>query len=72
MTNKHREDGGMSTDLTKFTIGELTKIRQALQKSQGAFLQASQGYFWNYMDPAKCGYADEDELAEAHEQCDHW
>jgi hypothetical protein len=23
------------------------------------------------MDPGKCGYADEDELAEAHEQCDH-
>jgi hypothetical protein len=22
------------------------------------------------MDPGKCGYADDDELAEAHEQCD--
>ena len=67
----------MSTDFTKFSVGELTKVRAVLQNNQGDFLLKQSiikyhedTFGSNYMDPVKCGYVGEGELAEAHEQSD--
>ena len=66
----------MSTDFTrnspmplytKFSNAELTKVRQVLLKSQGAFLleralikHHKDTFASNYMDPVKCGNTDKD------------
>ena len=77
MSNKQREAGGIAMDFSKFSETQLKKVATMLGKSQGSFLlkqalikHRKDTFGSNYMDHAKCGYAKEEELVEAHEQCD--
>jgi hypothetical protein len=77
MSNKEREAGGVATDFSKFFEAQLKKVTKALGKSQGSFLlkqalikHRKDTFGSNYMDHAKCGYDNEAELVESHEQCD--
>ena len=73
MSNKKREAGGVAMDFSKFSEAQLKKLAKPLGKSQGSFLlkqalikhrKDTSGS--NYMDHAKCGYANEEDLVEAH------
>ena len=77
MSKKDREAGGIVTDFSKFSVAQLKNVGTVLSKSQGSFLlkqalirHRKDTFGSNYMDHVKCGYKDEDELTEAHEQCD--
>ena len=77
MSNKERDTGGITTDFTKFSESHLKKIAQTLGKNQGTFLlhqslinHHKDTFGSNYMDHTKCGYDNETELVETHEQCD--
>ncbi len=77
MSKEDREAGGIVTDFSKFSVAQLKNVATMLSKSQGSFLleqalikHRKDTFGSNYMDHAKCGYANEDELTEAHAQCD--
>jgi hypothetical protein len=77
MSNKEREDGGVVMDFSKFSETQLKKVAKTLGKSQGSFLLQQvlikfrkDTFGSNYMDHAKCGYDNEEDLVEVHEQCD--
>jgi hypothetical protein len=64
-------------DFSKFSETQLKKVVKSLGKSQGSFLlkqalikHRKDTFGSNYMDHAKCGYDNEEDLVEAHEQCD--
>jgi hypothetical protein len=81
MSNKEREAGDVAMekamDFSKVSEAQLKKLAKPLGKSQGSFLlkqalikHRKDTFGSNYMDHAKCGYANEEDLVEAHEQCD--
>ena len=77
MSKKDREAGGIVTDFAKFSDAQLKKVAIVLGKCQGSFLlkqtlikHRKDTFGSNYMDHAKCGYANEEDLVEAYEQCD--
>ena len=77
MSKKDREAGGIVTDFARFSDAQLKKVATVLGKSQGSFLlkqalikHRKDTFGSNYMDHAKCGYANADDLVEAYQQCD--
>jgi hypothetical protein len=77
MSKKDREAGGIVTDFAKFSDAQLKKVVIVVSKSPGSFLlkQAlikhhKDTFGSNYVDHAKFGYGKEEDLTEAHEQCD--
>ncbi len=79
MSKKDREAGGIVTDFAKFSVTQLKNVATVLGKSQGSFLlfikqalikHRKDTFGSNDMDHAKCGFANEEDLVEAHAQCD--
>jgi hypothetical protein len=77
MSNKEREAGVVVTDFSKFSEAQFKKVVKLLGKSQGSFLYKESlikcrkdTFGSNYMDHAKCGYDEEEDPVQVHEQCD--